>query len=310
MKHSKEKIQVVKELHMYARKKFPRRRIIIRGLDDLWQSDLGQMETYARENKNFKYVLVVIECFSKFVWAEPLKQKSATEVTKAFSSILKKAGRVPSNLQTDQGKEFFNSQFRKLMIENNINHYNTYTKTKAAIVERVMRTLKEKLYRYFSLNGTYKWIDILQTIVDEYNGTKHSKINMAPRNVSKMNEKSILNSSYNNIKIAGKNKLYVGDMVRISKAKHIFSKGFTPNWTTELFKIVKVQITQPVTYLLEDTQGRPIRGAFYEQELKKTCHPDVYLVERILRRKKDKILVRWLGLDSTHDSWIDNTNRL
>lgn len=308
MNISKQKIQVVKELHRPARKNFPTRRIVIKGLNETWQADLAQFDFLASENKKYKFLLVVIDCFSKYVWARPLKSKTGSEVTHAFQSILN--DRTPKNLQTDQGKEFFNSHFQNLMKKYSINHYHTFSSKKAAIVERVIKTLKNRLYLEFSLNGNYKWIDIIQRIVDEYNHTKHSTIRMKPSDVNKTNENSIMKNSYNFMKIAGQNKLVVGDVVRISRYKHVFDKNYHPNWTTELFKIIEVKITNPVTYLLEDMEGRPIKGAFYEQELQKTKQPDVYLVEKILRKKGDKVLVKWLGFDKSHNSWIHRTNRL
>ena len=100
----------------------------------------------------------------------------------------------------------------------------------------------------------------------------------------------------------------MGDVVRISKYKTIFSKGYLPNWTTELFKIRLVKQGTPVTYLLEDTRGNPIQGRFYEQELQLARYKDAYLVEKVLKKRGDKVLVRWLGFDSSHDSWINKTN--
>ncbi|KAJ8915420.1 hypothetical protein NQ315_003180 [Exocentrus adspersus] len=102
----------------------------------------------------------------------------------------------------------------------------------------------------------------------------------------------------------------MGDIVRISKNKHIFAKGYTPNWTTELFKITAVKITNPTTYLLEDMRGQPIQGAFYAEELQKTTKSDVYLVEKVLKRKGQKVYVKWLDLDKSHNSWIDKNNVL
>lgn len=310
-KHSKEKIQLANELHKPIRKKFKRRRTIIKGLDDLWQSDLGQLDQYGKYNKNFKYILVVIDCFSKFVWAQALKTKTAVEVTEAFESILKKAnGRKPKNLQTDQGKEYYNTHFQSLMKKYNINHYSTFSITKAAICERVIRTLKEKLFKYFTLNGSYRWIDILPEIVRNYNNQRHSVIGMKPSQVTKHNEKSILNSTFKNLKVVGSRKFKKGDLVRISKAKHVFEKGYTPNYTTELFEIDKINITNPTTYLLKDLHSNPIKGCFYEAELQKTHQSDVYFVEKVLKRKGRKVYVKWLGFDNSHNSWIDDTNVL
>lgn len=104
--------------------------------------------------------------------------------------------------------------------------------------------------------------------------------------------------------------LCVGDFVRISKYKGCFEKGFTPNWSTEIFKIYKVQDTNPTTYLLEDARSRPILGAFYKEEIQKTNHPDIYLVEKVLKRKRNKVYVKWLGLPASENSWIDKTNKL
>lgn len=310
-KHSEEKIQLVNELHKPIRKNFKRRRTIIKGLDDLWQSDLGQLDQYAKFNKNHKYILVVIDCFSKFVWVKALKTKTGEEVSQAFELILNEVNdRKPSNLQTDQGKEYYNAHFKALMKKYNINHYSSFSITKAAICERVIRTLKEKLFKYFTLNGSYRWIDILPEIVRTYNNERHSVIGMKPSQVTKSNEKSILNSTYKHLKIVGPRKFKKDDLVRISKSKHVFEKGYTPNYTTELFKIDKINITNPTTYVLKDLQDQPIRGSFYEAELQKTKHPDVYLVEKVLRKKGKKVFVKWLGFDNSHNSWIDGSNKV
>jgi hypothetical protein len=145
--HPKEKVQLVNELHKPIHRNFKRRSTIIKGLDDLWQADLAQMNMYSSSNKNHNFILVVIDCFSKYVWVRALKTKNSVEVTKAFKSILVNEKRQPNNLQTDQGKEFFNIEFNTLMKKYNINHYNTYSCKKASIVERYIRTLKERLFK-------------------------------------------------------------------------------------------------------------------------------------------------------------------
>lgn len=303
------KLDVVNELHRAARRNFVRRRVIIKGIDDLWQGDLAEFLPYSRENKGHKYILIIIDCFSKYLWTHALKDKSAKAVRDAMSNILLK-GRVPKNLQTDAGKEFYNREFKGLMTRHRINHYSTYSTKKASIAERVIRTIKNNLYKAFSLRGDYKWIDILPEITSKYNETKHRTIKMRPCDVNAMNEQYLLSTVYNNIKVQAKAKFKVGDIVRISKYKGVFQKGYTPNWSTELFKISKVQVSNPATYLLEDLDGRPILGSFYEPELQKTKHEEIYLVEKVLRRKGNKVYVKWLGFDNTHNSWIDKNNLL
>lgn len=133
---------------------------------------------------------------------------------------------------------------------------------------------------------------------------------MAPINVTQNNEKNLLNTVYNHLKIFKPSKFKVGDYVRISKYKHVFEKGYTPNWTTEIFKIRSIQNTYPITFLLEDYQGNEIKGAFYKEEVLRTRFPNSYLVEKILKTKGDKAYVKWLGFSNQHNSWISKTEIL
>lgn len=302
-----EKRDLVNELHHQARKNFPRRRVITKGIDDLWQADLVEMGSYSKANKGFRFLLTVIDTFSKFAWCEALKTKTATDVSMAFEKILQR-GRIPKNLQTDDGKEFFNTDFKKLMQKYSINHYSTYSVLKASIVERFNRTLKSLMWKEFSYNGNYLWIDVYRELVKQYNKTPHRTIKMAPIQVNSSNEKALLQSAYNHLKIFRRQNFRVGDHVRISKYKHQFEKGYTPNWTTEIFKIRTIRITNPATYLLEDYEGNPIQGCFYKEELLPTKYPNTYLVEKILKTKGNKVLVKWLGFSDKHNSWIDKNH--
>lgn len=177
--------QIVNELHRKARVNFPRRNVVIKGIDDLWQIDLVEMIPYAKENKNFKYLLTVIDTFSKFAWAKPIKKKDAHSTTKAMKEIFQKSGRHPKNLQSDAGKEFYNKDFKNLMQKYKINHYSTYTHLKASIVERFNRTLKDKMWKKFSLQGSYKWINILSKLINEYNNSYHRTIKTQPTKITK-----------------------------------------------------------------------------------------------------------------------------
>lgn len=302
------KEQVVEELHKPVRKHFKRRRVIIKGLKDLFQADLVEMIPYARFNKGFRYILVVIDTFSKYVWAFPVKRKTGKEVATAMRKVLKQ--RVPRNLQTDAGKEFYNKDFATLMTKHQVNHYSTYSNMKASIVERVNRTLKTAMWPHFNMQGTYRWLGILPKIVTQYNATKHRTTGMLPKDVTKKQEKRLLATAYSNIKTVDPRKLKfrLGDSVRVSKVRHAFTKGYTPNWSNEIFTISQVHQTNPRTYSLVDAQRTKIKGRFYTEELQKTQHPDIYLVEKVLRKKGDQVLVKWLGLDSSHNSWIAKHN--
>lgn len=309
MKHSATNIkrEVVNELHAPARKKFKRRRVIVKGLNDLFQLDLVEMIPYSRFNKGFKYILMVINVFSKFLWAIPLKNKMGQSVTEAMSDILKIQRNVPKNIQTDFGKEFYNKSFQDLMKKYNINHYSSYSNLKCSIVERVNRTIKSLMWKEFSVQGNYKWINILPDIVNTYNNTIHRTTGLKPNSINKKNEQQVLTEVYNHLKIMDvhKPKFKLGDFVRISKYRHLFAKGYTPNWTNEIFSISKVQNTNPRTYLLQDTLGEAIKGGFYEHELQRVKYPHVYLIDKVIRKKGNHLFVKWSGMDKKHNSWIN-----
>lgn len=305
-----EKRLLVEELHAPARRNFPRRRVIVRGYDDLWQADVVEMRPYTRFNRGYHYILTVIDVLSKYAWGVPLKAKSGNEVANAIAKIIRDDERCPKNLQTDKGKEFYNVTVQKLLKKHNINHYSTYSVMKASVVERFNRTLKNNMWKQFTLNGNYRWIDLLQCLVSEYNSRKHRTIGMKPIDVTPAIAEKLLTTVYSRIKIAAPARFKVNESVRVSKFKTIFDKGYTPNWTTEIFKIVKVQKTNPVTYLLEDSCGKPIGGGFYEYELQRVANPDLYLIEKILRKKGNEVYVKWLGFDNSHNSWTHKDNVL
>lgn len=308
---SEVKRQIVEEIHRPARKNFKRRKMILKGIYDLWQADLIEMIPYSKENKGFKYILVVIDCFSKYIWAVAVKRKSGNDINDAFRKILQSCkGRVPRNLQTDRGKEFYNKGANSLFKKFCINHYSTYSNTKASIVERAIRTLKNMFWKKFSLQGTYEWISLLKSLLQEYNNKKHRTIGMAPAEVKYGEiETHLLENVFasKDDKCIKKNKIKfkTGDHVRISKFKAQFSKGYTPNWSAEIFKVCKVKKTNPVTYILKDSSEQEISGGFYQEELQLVKYPDAYLVEKVIKKNKRNALVKWLGFDSTHNSWVD-----
>lgn len=305
-KFSKEKIDLVNELHKPIRLKFKRRHTVVKGIDDLWQGDLAEMTNYSQINRSYKYILVVIDCFSKYLWTRPLKNKTMDEVSTAMADIINTDHRCPKHFQTDFGTEFYNKKFNNLMKQHNISHFSSFSTLKATIAERSIRSLKIRLYKLFSLYGNYKWIHLLNDVTSEYNHSRHRTIGMKPIDVNVENEKEILNSRFlNRCTISRKRKFKLNDIVRISRSRHVFEKGYTPNYTTELFKIVKVCNTFPPTYLLEDLMGSSIKGGFYEEELLKTQHSNIYLVEKVIRKRGTQLFVKWLGFDKKHNSWIE-----
>lgn len=304
------KLGVVNEIHKPARKNFNRRRVVIKGLNDLWQADLMEMIPYAKVNKDCRYILVVINTFSKYAWAEPIKRKTSKIVADAFKKILDKTT-APKLLQTDNGLEFYGREFQNLMKNYGVKHYSTYSNLKASIVERLIRTLKSLLYKQFSVNGNYRWLNVLSDVLTQYNNALHRTIKMRPKDVTLADEKRLLNTIYALPRRSrpGKSLLKIGEYVRVSKHKQIFDKGYNPNWSTEIFRIAKViDKTDPITYLLEDYKGQPIAGCFYKEELQKTKYPDVYLVEKVFKKKGDLVYIKWLGFKEK--TWINKKDLL
>lgn len=299
---------LVKELHRPARKNFKRRHVIMKTIDDTWSSDLKDLSSYSKENKGHKFIMVVIDNFSKYAWAVPLKSKNAQDVTEAMKKVLRE-GRVPKNLFIDRGSEYYNSKFKKLMQKHNINLYSTFSSIKACIAERMIRTLMRKIQMNFQLKRNFNWIDNLQTLISDYNDTKHRTIKMKPNEVTRANSKRLYRHVYSqlkNIKSRIHDKKFdVGQKVRISKFKHIFEKGYMPSWTTEIFTITQVNNTTPVTYLLKDFQNQPIQGSFYNAELAPVRDPDLYLIERVIKSQGSRVLVKWYGFSDEFNSWID-----
>jgi hypothetical protein len=162
------------------------------------------------------------------------------------------------------------------------------------------------MWKMFSFIGNYRWCDKLTFLLDFYHSRTHSTIKMRPKDVTKDHEQILLQTVYNYKKeIVLKTRFELGDHVRISKHKGVFEKGYTPNWGTEIFKIVKLSRMAPEVYYLQDYRGEEIQGAFYKNELQKVKDPNGYLVETVIRKKGNKAFVKFLGFDSSHNAWID-----
>ena len=179
------------------------------------------------------------------------------------------------------------------------------------MVERWNRTMKEKMFKYFTSNNTRRYVDVINEMVDTYNNGRHSPIKMAPVAASdKKNERVVWFNLYGNEPAMDiKFKFAVGDRVRITKKKGIFDKGFMPRWTEEIFKVLQVQYTDPPTYKITDNNGEEIQGTFYEEELQKT-NQEIFRIEKIVGRKGNKSLVKWVGYPESFNSWVENSELL
>ena len=172
---------------------------------------------------------------------------------------------------------------KSLLEKHDIKYFSTNSDKKAGVVERFNRTLKTTMWKFFYSKGTYNWIDVLDQLVYNYNNTKHSIILMKPKDLNKNNDDEVWTTLYGHLygdlPLA---KFKIGDIVRIHKYKSIFTKGYEANFTEELFKITKVIRGDPTVYEIEDLEGEPIIGKFYEEELSSVDKKDNgYKVEKV-----------------------------
>ena len=249
------------ELHKTIIKKFEKRKLYSQFKDNIWGVDLADMQSLSRKNKGIKYLLCVVDLYSKYAFVIPLKDKKGISILNAFDKIIKHYNRKPNKILVDQGGEFYNNIFKKWLPDNDIIMYSTYNEGKSVVAERFIRTLKSKLYKHMTAIGKNVYYDVLDDVVNKYNNTKHSTIKMKPIDVRDNNNKRVYIDEHNE----KRSKFKVGDRVRISKFKNIFAKGYTPNWRSD-----KINNTVPYTYNLRDLNDEEIIGSFYDQELQKT----------------------------------------
>ena len=188
---------------------------------------------------------------------------------------------------------------KNMLQDNNIEMYSTHNEGKSVVAERFIRTLKNKIYKLMTAVSKHFYFDVLDGIVDEYNNTYHRTIKMKLIDV---NSDSF--AEYNEASNEKDPKLKVGDYVRISKYKNIFAKEYSPNWSEEIFVIKTVKNTVPWTYVINDLNGEEIVGSFYEKEMQKTNQKE-FRIEKIIKRKRNKLYVNLKGYDNLFNSWID-----
>ena len=232
-----------------------------------------QSSDYQYANDGNKFILVLIDIFTKKAYARPVRRKNKFEVSKAMESILNGLEHFPNTLITDEGLEFYNRNVEEVLDKFGIHHYSIKTKMKASVVERFIRTLKSRLEKYFVENNTKRWVDILAQMIQNYNNTPHRSIGMTPNQVSDENADEVFKQLFPDIHLVAKPRLKVNDLVRILKEKAIFEKGYTQNWSNELYRVVKVkQAAGRVWYEIEDLHKNKVAGIKYYWELNFVRH--------------------------------------
>ena len=257
--------QLAKELHKAIIKNFKKRTVYSEFKNNIWVTDLADMQIISKFNQGFKFLLCVIDIFSKYAWVVPLKDKKGISIVNAFQKILHKSGRKPNKIWVDKGSEFYNNSFKKWLKDNDIEMYSIHNEGKSVVAERFIRTLKNKIYKYMTAISKNVYIDKFDNIVNEYNNTYHRTIKMKPADVEG-NTYTDFEEEVNDKDL----KFKVGDYVKISKYRNIFAKGYMSNWSEEAFIVSKIKNTVPWTYVINDLNGEEITGTLCEKELQKT----------------------------------------
>ena len=309
------KKRLAKELLKPKLNRFPRRRVFSPSVNAIWGGDLMDIHQYSRINKN--YTLVLVDLFSKYAWARPLKNKSSGVVARALADIFDTSKKSPSKLWTDSGTEFYNANVREILRLHNVQLYSTFNEPKSMVAERFIRTLRGKIESNFILTHNPVWYDILPELIREYNHSRHRSISMTPEEaISPENYQKVYDSLYNRANRKSLKQLRkertpafdIGDKVRISVNKRLFEKGSTANWSEEIFEVSDILYTKkPLVYKIKDLVNEEIEGAFYKEQLQKTDQ-DIYRVDRILRKRRkadgtQEVLVKWAGWPDKFNSW-------
>ena len=254
---------------------FPRLKIFVKNINEIWSLDLAHVDKLAEYNRNIKYLLVAVDCLSRYLRVQPLKTKYATETAEKMIKI-----KQPEKVWVDDGKEFLGA-FKQLCNKRGIHLYSTFSEKKSAFAERNIRVLKEIIHRYLEERWTYSYIDQLDQFVKTIN-SRVNRVTQLAGNPNKVTKKDVprLVSLTAQTSTTQKPKVYVGDFVRIVKKDKAFRKSYKQSFTDEVFEITVIPTLNPPTYSLVDAVIEPIQGKFYQPELQLVRLPPVENVQK------------------------------
>ena len=248
------------------KKKYDTNKTDVYHIDDIWSLDILDLKDYGPENnKNYRYVLVIIDNFSKYGWTIPLKNKNVQTIKDSFENILISSKRKPILIESDRGKEFYNNIFQDFLNKNNIKLYSRNSSYGAVFAERFNRTIRDLLKWPLFEKDDGNWIDVLPTITKQYNNKVHSSTKLTPVKASfKKNEGYVYKKLLDNCK-KKKPKYEIGDLVRTADLKKTFSKADTTNWSYKSYKYTEIINDTIPSYHINNLKER-----YNESLLKKT----------------------------------------
>ena len=223
------------------RKNFPTNKITYNYIDEIWSIDLaGFLDYKTSNNKGYRYIFIIIDNYSKYLWAIPLKNKYSQTITNEFSNILTESRRKPIRLESDRGAEFYNSIFQNFLKSKNIQHYSRFTDKGPSIAERVICTVRNLFKKPVFEKGKADWLSELPSVIKQYNNTIHSSTEMTPVQASKKANEKLVYSNLQDRRQKQRPKFKLGDLVRTSDIIRVFSKGDSTNYSYKLYTITEV----------------------------------------------------------------------
>jgi hypothetical protein len=268
------------------------------------------MGDLARHNQKHRYFLLAVDVFSRYAWTRPLKTKRGDEMVDAFQSIFAE-GHQPSRIRSDKGTEFTNAKLQEYLRDKGVKFFVTQSDVKASLAELCIKSLKFKLSRYMTHNNTFTWLPALEKVTASYNASIHRSLGMAPKDVTAANAPKLWKRQHQRTNPPSTYAFEVGDAVRLSHVRHVFKREYSEHWTREVFFITDRMMKQNIPcYKVKDIDNEPVSGIFYQNELQKTDYQEdtIYKIENIVsrrtRRGRREVLVKWLGWDKKHNTWI------
>ena len=235
-------------------------------IDDIWSLDILDLKDYGLENnRNYRYVFVIIDNFSKFGWTIPLKNKNAQTIKDSFGNILTNSKRKPNLIESDHGKECYNNIFQDFLNKNNIGLYSRNSSYGAVVAEGFIFTIRDLLKKPVFEKCDGNWIDVLDTITKQYNNRIHSSTKLSPKDASLKKNEGFVYKNLLDKRMKKTPKFQLNDLVRTADLKKTFSESDTTNWSYKLYKITEFIIDTIPSYRLDNLPKR-----YNEALLKKT----------------------------------------
>lgn len=308
-----------------AKYKFKRQRVVSPYKNYLWMSDTANMLQYQNDNDGYAYFAVFIDTFTRYLYAYPLKTLKGVEMVQTLKKVFEKS--KCDIFYSDSGSEYIANVVKAFLKRHKIRQYFSRSDTKSSMAERVIKTIKGKLFRYMEENNSFRWIDALDDFVTGYNNSYHSAIKMNPIQALDSDQYIVWKNQYQTKAPIAKQsrkpkrkiafKFHENDNVKLSAKRRTFQREYDQRYTTEVFVITEKRKKGEISlYKIKDLNNEGIIGEFQDEELTNVFvpHDKVYKIDKVIKQRKrnniTEYLVSWRGWPKQFNSWVNNITNL